>query len=323
MEGSKLKTLTGVVPIIPIPFDEHDEIDEEALRGLVEFAVSSGVGAICLPAYASEFYKLSDQERIRVVRVAVDQAAGRVQVIAQSNHGSARVALGVARAHVENGADLISVAIPRQFALPNDDLLGFLTMIINGAGVPCLVQDFNPGGITVDVRFVTRLMAECPNFLYLKLEEALLAPKVIAIREATKEKIGILEGWGGLYMMELIPLGICGIMPGLALADGLNLAFKLRAGNKSAAAFQLYEKLLPQLVFTLQNLELFLYCEKRLLQARGLLSNARCRNAAFTPDPDTVRYVDELNERMMQALDKAALSATAERAGLAHIPSRG
>jgi len=36
-----------------------------------------------------------------------------------------------------------------------------------------------------------------------------------------------------------------------------------------------------------------------------------------------VRYVDELNERMMQALDKAALSATAERAGLAHIPSRG
>lgn len=305
MERSKPNALVGVVPIIPMPFDEHDEIDEEALRRLVEFAVSGGVGAICLPAYASEFYKLSDQERVRVVKVAVEQAAGRVQVVAQSNHGSSRVALRMARTHVENGADLVSVAIPRQFALPKDDLLAYLSFVMNGVDVPCLVQDFNPGGSTVDVRFVKWLMDECPNFHYLKLEEALLAPKVIAIREATKGKIGILEGWGGLYMMELIPLGICGIMPGLALADGLNLVFKLRAGNKSAAAFQLYEKLLPQLVFTLQNLELFMYCEKRLLQARGILSNARCRSAAFTPDPDTVRYVDELNERIVQALDKA------------------
>jgi 4-hydroxy-tetrahydrodipicolinate synthase len=314
MEENKPKALRGAVPVISIPFDEHDEIDEEALRRLVEFAVSRGLGAICLPAYGSEFYKLSDQERIRVVQIAVDQAAGRMQVIAQSNHGSSRVALTVARTHVENGADLISVAIPRQFALPEDDLLRYLAPIINGVGVPCLVQDFNPGGVTVDVRFVTRLMAECPNFLYIKLEEALLAPKVSAIREATKGKIGILEGWGGLYMMELIPVGICGVIPGLALADGLDLVFRLRAGSKPAAAFQLYEKLLPQIVFSLQNLELFLFCEKRLLQARGLLSNAHCRKAGFTPDPQAVRYVDELNDRIIQALENAALSATTARA---------
>jgi 2-keto-3-deoxy-L-arabinonate dehydratase len=168
VEENKPKALRGAVPVIPIPFDGHDEIDEEALRRLVEFSVSRGLGAVCLPAYGSEFYKLSDQERIRVVQVAVDQAAGRLQVVAQSNHGSSRVALAMARTHVENGADLISVAIPRQFALPDDDLLRYLTPIINGVDVPCLVQDFNPGGVTVDARFVTRLMAECHNFLYIK-----------------------------------------------------------------------------------------------------------------------------------------------------------
>ena len=163
---------------------------------------------------------------------------------------------------------------------------------------------------------MTRLKAECPNILYLRLEAALLAPKVIAIRQATKEKIGILEGWGGLYMMELIPLGICGIMPGLALADGLDLVFKLRAGNKPAAAFQLCEKLLPQIVSSLQNLELFLFCEKRRLQARGLLSNSRCRSAGFTPDSHAAHYVDEMNDHIIQALDNAALSATSERTEL-------
>jgi hypothetical protein len=167
---------------------------------------------------------------------------------------------------------------------------------------------------------VARLMAECPNFLYIKLEEALLARKVRAIREATMEKIGILEGWGGLYMMELIPVGICGIIPGLAVADGLDLVFKLRAGNKSAVAFRLYEKLLPYIVFSLQNLELFLFCEKRLLQARGLLSNSHCRNAAFTPDSQAVRYVDELNDRIIQALEDAAPAATAEAVALGAGP---
>src|SRR5438270_8131841 len=97
----------GVVPVVPIPFDNKDGIDEEALRRLVDFAVSAQVGAICLPAYGSEFYKLSDRERARVVEIAVEQAHGRLLVIAQSNHGSSRVAREVARANVERGADMI------------------------------------------------------------------------------------------------------------------------------------------------------------------------------------------------------------------------
>ena len=53
MENYKL--LTGVVPLLPTPFTGTEEIDEAALRRLIEFAVSSGLEAVCLPAYASEF----------------------------------------------------------------------------------------------------------------------------------------------------------------------------------------------------------------------------------------------------------------------------
>jgi 2-keto-3-deoxy-L-arabinonate dehydratase len=313
VQQSKSTGLIGAVPIIPTPFNVHDEIDEEALRRIVEFAVARGLAAICLPAYGSEYYKLSEQERLRVVQVAVDQAAGRTLVVAQCNHGSSRVAASFARANVDSGADLISVALPRQFTLAEDDLLRYVTPILNGVNVRCLVQDFNPGGPAVSVNFVIRLSADCPNFRYLKLEEPLLARNVATIRDATNDEIGILEGWGGLYMMELIPAGICGVMPGLALADALNLVFELRKANKSSEAFHLYEKLLPQIVFALQNFELFLYCEKRLLQSRGLLSNAHCRSAAFTPDAYTVRYVDELNDRIMQAIENAPFPATVEK----------
>ncbi len=300
-----IRKLTGSVPIVPIPFDDHEEIDEEALRRLVQFCVDKRFSAICLPAYGSEFYKLSEAERIRVVKIAVQQAAGRVQVIAQSNHGSSRVALELARTHVANGADMISVALPRQFALSEDDLLRYLRPILNGVPVPSLVQDFSPAGETIGADFVERLLDQCPRFAYLKMEEPMLAPKLVAISERTGGKVGVLEGTGGLYLLELVPYGLCGIMPGLAVADGLDVVFKLRAAHRNDEAFELYGKLLPRVLFSFQSFqhfELYLYCEKRLLQARGLLSSANCRNASFTPDPYTVRYVDELNERLLPLL---------------------
>jgi 4-hydroxy-tetrahydrodipicolinate synthase len=297
--------LTGSVPIVPIPFDANEDIDEEALRRLVQFCVDKRFSAICLPAYGSEFYKLSESDRVRVVKIAVQQAAGRVPVIAQSNHGSSRVALELARTHVENGADMISVALPRQFALSEDDLLRYLQPVLNGVSVPSLVQDFSPAGGTIGADFAARLLDQCFRFSYLKMEEPMLAPKLVAILERTGGKVGVLEGTGGLYLLELVPYGLCGIMPGLAVADALDVVFKLRAANRNDEAFELYEKILPRVLFSFQSFqhfEVYMYCEKRLLQARGLLHSANCRNASFTPDPYTVRYVDELNERLLPLL---------------------
>ena len=93
-----MKSISGVVPIVPTPFvPGSEDIDTAALRRLVDFAVDAEAAAICLPAYGSEFYKLTDQERLDVVEVAVDQAGGRLPVMAQCNHGSAQGAAALAR----------------------------------------------------------------------------------------------------------------------------------------------------------------------------------------------------------------------------------
>jgi dihydrodipicolinate synthase/N-acetylneuraminate lyase len=75
--------INGVVPVIPTPFLPNEDIDWESLEHLIDFAIVSGATAICLPAYGSEFYKLSDQERISIVNHAIDAAGGRITVIAQ------------------------------------------------------------------------------------------------------------------------------------------------------------------------------------------------------------------------------------------------
>jgi len=50
-----------------------------------------------------------------------------------------------------------------------------------------------------------------------------------------------------MYVLELVPVGICGLMPGLALADILHRVFCLRRAGDSGSAFEIFQKLLPQI----------------------------------------------------------------------------
>ena len=287
------------MPVIPTPFRAGtEEIDEEALGRLVEFAAGLDVPALCLPAYAGEFYKLSEAERLRVVAAAVAAARGRVPVIAQSNHPAARVAADLARRNADLGADMISFAVPRIFGLPDDDLLDYCRTVCRAVTLPVLVQDFNPGGPTIDAAVCARLLDACPNFRYVKLEEPLMGQKVLAIREATADRVGVLEGWGGMYLLDLLPFGVCGCMPGLGVADVLARVWRLGRGGDDGAALDLFGAVLPQIVFSLQSMELFLHVEKRLLVERGVLSDPTVRRPSYTPDERVLARGDALNRRV-------------------------
>ncbi len=295
--------LSGVVPVLPTPFRADESIDHDGVAREVECAIRSGLCAVCLPAYAGEFYKLTEAERYQLVETAVRSAAGRLAVIAQSNHPSARCAAELARRHAELGADLISFAIPRQFALPAADVLDYCRTICQAVSLPVLIQDFNPGGASVGADFAVRLADQCGNFQYLKLEEPLMGAKVRAIRDATSHRVGVLEGWGGMYTLELIPAGIIGLMPGLGTAEPLQRVWQLGTSGRSDEALDLFQVLLPQLVFSLQNMELFLCLEKKLLAALGVLpeSSTHVRRPTWTPDADTLTHGLRLNARVVQA----------------------
>ena len=297
--------LTGVIPIIPTPFTDSDDIDDAALRRLVEFAINADVEAACLPAYASEYYKLSDTEKLHVVKVAVEQAKGRIKIMAQSNHNSLKVAIDIAKANIDVGADVVALAVPRIFNLPEPSLRDYLSEFFRAIpNTPVLIQDFNPGGASISVDLITELSLEHENFKYLKLEEPLCAPKFEDIVKRNTGRINLLEGWGGLYMLELIPVGISGVMPGLAVSDILQKVFRLRQDNRNDEAFDLFEKVMPQIFFSLQNMELFHYAEKELLIARGVLENSNVRAPRYKPDSYTAAFIKELNGRILKVSDQ-------------------
>lgn len=299
--------LRGVIPVLPTAFADDESVDLAAVPRLVSFARRCGASAVCLPAYASEFYKLTDGERLELVGAAVDAAGGRIPVVAQANHDSARVAAELARRMEAAGADFIALALPRRFSLAEADLLRYAGRVLGAVGLPAMIQDFHPGGTSIGPEFCRALKLACPNFVAVKLEEPGLNAKAAAIREATDDGVDVLEGWGGLYMTELDPELVRGYIPGLGPCDALVRVHELLAGDPEAA-FELHHELTPYLAYTLRGMESFHRPEKLTLQARGVLDSTRARDLTCTPDPAEAQYFARLLARLERTYERFGLS---------------
>jgi len=295
--------IDGIVPIVPTPFLADGGPDWKSLKRLLDFAVEGGVSGVCLPAYASEFYKLRESERRDIVVRAVALMEGRLPVIGQVNHVSTAYVAETARELQLAGASAIAVAVPRLFNLPERDLLRYFDHVLEAITIPLLIQDFNPGGPTVSLSFLRQLQRQHPHFRYLKLEEPLMCDRVRQIVDETSGELGVLEGWGGMYMMELMDAGICGVMPGLAVSDILQQVWnRMRAGEKESA-YSTFIEVLPQIACSLQSMEFFHHAEKALLVARGVLPEVIIREATLTVGPWDQAHIAFLNRRVVQWLD--------------------
>ncbi len=343
MSSTSSFVIDGVVPVIPTPFRENEEIAWDSLDPMIAFARAAGASAVCLPAYASEFYKLSEKERLGLIERAVRAAAGKIPVVAQVNAPSLGLAIAMAKAASDLGAGAIATAVPRLFAIPEDDLFDYFDRLLKEVTLPVIIQDFNPGGATVSVGFVERLHRAHPHFEYLKLEEAMMAGKALAVREATAgtlktqgqttlpprqttdnmessaggravcpglQRAGgvkVLEGWGGMYLLDLAPAGIAGVVPGLGPVDLLNRVFRLAQAGRREEASPVFEAVLPQIVYSLQNLEFYHHAEKRLLQARGVLDTVVVRRPRMTLSAHEAAHIDFINRRILDLLDQFGL----------------
>ena len=76
------KLLRGVIPPVCTPFTADYAIDEKSLRRLINYLLDGGVTGLFVLGSTSEVAYLSDKRRADVIRIAIDETAGRVPVVA-------------------------------------------------------------------------------------------------------------------------------------------------------------------------------------------------------------------------------------------------
>ena len=80
--SSNPKLLRGVVPPVCTPFTADYEVDEKSLRRLINYLIDGGVTGLFVLGSTSEVAYLTDKRRADVIRIAIDETAGRVPVVA-------------------------------------------------------------------------------------------------------------------------------------------------------------------------------------------------------------------------------------------------
>lgn len=296
--------LRGVLPVIATPFHPDGEVDEKGLRSVVDFAIAGGAGGVCSPMFASEFYKLSEEEVRTVTRIVVEQVRGRVPVIAQCNHTSLRGVIARARYAESVGADWIGVLVPCAFPLKAQDVERFYLAICKQTRLPVIAQDADYAGGVLPPAVLVNLCRKTGNFRGIKLEGALNGPKFQMLRKETRGKLTLTSGWAGLDIFDAISRGVDGVVPSTAMIETYVKCWNAFKKGDRQKGFRALAAFMPLANFGMQNLELLHAIEKYLLVRQGVIACDHVREPTLQIDPGYRRQIEQMADYYFKARAK-------------------
>jgi 4-hydroxy-tetrahydrodipicolinate synthase len=147
----------GSFTALVTPF-KNGSVDEKAFRDIVDWQISEGTNGLVPVGTTGESPTLSHDEHKQVVEWCIDQADGRVPVIAGSGSNSTVEAIELSRHAEEAGADGVLIVTPYYNKPTQEGLYQHYKAINDAIGIPIIIYNI-PGRSIVDmsVETMTRL----------------------------------------------------------------------------------------------------------------------------------------------------------------------
>ncbi|MDR3282204.1 MAG: 4-hydroxy-tetrahydrodipicolinate synthase [Candidatus Methanoplasma sp.] len=157
----------GTSTAIITPFTKDNEVDEDALRRLVDFQEENGVDAVVPCGSTGESAMMSHEEHVRVIGIVVDQAR-RAKVLAGAGSNSTSEAVMLSKRAEDLGADGILSISPYYVKPTQEGIYLHYKSIAESVDVPVVVYNI-PGRTGSNVTAETMLrMAEIPGICAVK-----------------------------------------------------------------------------------------------------------------------------------------------------------
>jgi 4-hydroxy-tetrahydrodipicolinate synthase len=132
----------------------NGEVDEQAFRRHVAWQIEEGTHGLVPVGTTGESPTLSHAEHKRVVEICVDEARGRVPVIAGAGSNNTAEAIDLAR-HAEGaGADAVLVVTPYYNKPTQEGLYQHYKAINDAIGIPIFIYNI-PGRSVIDMSVET------------------------------------------------------------------------------------------------------------------------------------------------------------------------
>ncbi len=192
------------------PFRRDSSLDEAAMRRLVRRQIEAGIDFLAPCGTTGESPTLSKQEHLRVAEITLEEAAGRVPVLAGAGGYNTAEAVALAKELQSMGADGILSVTPYYNKPTPEGLYQHFKAIASAVSLPVIVYNVPRRTATnVDTATLKRL-AEIDNIVGVKEASADIS-QMASILGRLPEKFSVLSGDDALAL-PLIALGGTGLI---------------------------------------------------------------------------------------------------------------
>ena len=250
-EGSKA-VLAGIFQILQTPFTDSGAIDWASFARQIDYCLVSGVHGLVTPALASEFFTLSDSERMQVVEFAGAQIAGRVPYVVSVQGLNTQLALDFAEHASRHGATAL-MAMPPYLRKAQKPAVQDYYRQLAQFDRPLIIQNAPaPIGTPLSPRELVELLAAESQISYIKEETIPILQHINQILELDAGNcLGVFGGVNGIYLVDELRRGACGNMPAGGMVDAQVKIYELYLRDEIDAAERIHFRLLPLLNYAM------------------------------------------------------------------------
>jgi 4-hydroxy-tetrahydrodipicolinate synthase len=219
--------LGAVLTAIVTPFDDEGRIDFESFQALARFLVDHGSDGIVVAGTTGESPTIEDDERIELVRAAIDAVGERATVVAGTGTYSTAHSIELTERAHEAGADAFLIVTPYYNKPPQRGIVAHFEAIAAVTDRPIVAYNI-PSRVVVEIEPATiSLLAAIPNVRAVK--QAM--PSLDAARHIVDEGLVLYAGDDNL-LLPFLELGGTGVISVLSHIVGPQLAEETRAGRE-------------------------------------------------------------------------------------------
>jgi 4-hydroxy-tetrahydrodipicolinate synthase len=291
-DASGKKTLRGIFPIMQTPFTADDQVDFAVLAKQVHFLERCGVHGMVWPQLASEYFNLTQEERMTGIQtiLAAGQGVSPAIVIGVQAE-EAQTATEYARLATRLGADAL-IALPPRQEKDWKKITGYYKAIGASSPLPLFVQAIG----NVSVQNILDLAKAVPTLRYIKDEAGPVLARLTELRQKAPE-LNPFTGGHSRTLLDEMRRGSAGTMPAAAWAD-LHVATweAFHAGHRGRAA-----ELFGKSLMMISAVDAYgMPAVKYVLHLRGLFPNYSIRRpdgggGRISPLDDNAKaYIQEL-----------------------------
>ena len=161
----------GSIVAMVTPMHPDGSLDLAAYRRLVDWHVAEGTDAIVAVGTTGESPTVSVDEHCELIRIAVEQSAGRIPIVAGAGGNSTAEAIELTRYAKSVGADAVLSVVPYYNKPTQEGLYRHFAAIADGADIPVILYNV-PG----------RTVADLANETVVRLASV---PGIVGIKDAT------------------------------------------------------------------------------------------------------------------------------------------